>query len=83
MKTGSPPSWTIGADNLLNYYATEFSSEHKTSLEAIRQNALFNSFILADSVSYCNRNPIGDYCRDRELETQGRVTGYDRKWLEL
>ncbi|WP_044837027.1 hypothetical protein [Thalassomonas viridans] len=71
------------ADNLLNYYATELSSAHKTTLEEIRQNALFNSFILADSVSYCNRNPIGDYCRDRELETRGRVTAYDRKWLEL
>ncbi|WP_274053821.1 internalin [Thalassomonas haliotis] len=71
------------ADNLLNYYATEITDEQKAALESIRQNALFNSFILADSVSYCKRNPIGDYCRTRELETNDRVTGYDRKWLEL
>ncbi|CAM3700242.1 MULTISPECIES: hypothetical protein [Pseudoalteromonas] len=71
------------ADNLLNYYASELNNSHRTALETIRDNALFNSFILADAVDYCKRNPIGNYCRDRELQTRGRVHQYDRKWLEL
>jgi hypothetical protein len=71
------------ADNLINYYASELTSEHRQALEDIRDNALFNSFILADSVGYCNQNPIGPYCRDREIATRGRLTNYDRKWLEL
>ncbi|WP_257325133.1 internalin [Pseudoalteromonas rhizosphaerae] len=71
------------ADNVLNYYASELSNSHRTALETIRDNSLFNSFILADAVDYCKRNSIGNYCRDRELQTRGRVHQYDRKWLEL
>jgi len=71
------------SDNLLNYYANDLSSEHRLALEDIRDNSLFNSFMLADSVSYCNRNPIGDYCRNRETDTNVRISHYERKWLEL
>ncbi|KAA1155799.1 internalin [Pseudoalteromonas fuliginea] len=71
------------ADNVLNYYASELNNSHRTALETIRDNSLFNSFILADAVDFCKRNPIGNYCRDRELQTRGRVHQYDRKWLEL
>ncbi len=71
------------ADNLLNYYASELGADHRVALEDIRDNAIFNSFILADSVDYCKANPIGDYCRNREIETFSRLTQYDRKWLEI
>jgi len=71
------------AENLLNFYTNELSSAHKTALENIRDDALFNSFLLADAVSYCNSNPIGDYCRTRELESNSRVINYNSDWLEL
>ena len=71
------------ADNLLSYYASDLPSEHRAALETIRDEALFNSFILADAVSYCNRNPIGDHCHTRELDTKSRVNTYDRQRLEL
>ena len=71
------------ADNLLSYYASELAPEQRHALLDIRDNALFNSFILADSVGYCNDNPIGAYCRDRELATKTRLSDYDRSWLDL
>ncbi len=71
------------ADNLINYYGSELSSEHRSALESIRDDALFNSFMLADAVSYCQRNPIGEYCRDRELSINSTINKYDRAWLEL
>ncbi|MFC3033641.1 internalin [Pseudoalteromonas fenneropenaei] len=71
------------ADNLINYYGSELNSAQRSALEQIRDNAQFNSFILADAVAYCKRNPIGNYCRDRELQTQSRVNQYERHWLEL
>ncbi|MCJ8272959.1 MAG: internalin [Psychrosphaera sp.] len=71
------------ADNLLNYYAADLSTADRNAIEDLRENALFNSFILADAVAYCNRNPIGSYCRTREVQTQGNVSAYDRNLLEL
>lgn len=71
------------ADNLLNYYAANMTTAKRALVENIRDSALFNSFILADAVAYCKRNPIGSYCRTRELQTNGQVTAYDRSQLEL
>ncbi|MCV2885690.1 internalin [Aestuariibacter sp. AA17] len=71
------------ADNLLNYYANELDANHKNKLESIRDDSLFNSFLLADAVSYCKRNPIGSYCRNRELASNNSIITYDRQWLEL
>jgi hypothetical protein len=71
------------ADNLLSYYASELAPDQRNALQDIRDNALFNSFILADSVGYCDDNPIGPFCRDRELATKTRLSDYDRSWLDL
>lgn len=71
------------AANLLSYYASELSSSHRAILETIRDDAQFNSFILADAVAYCKQNPIGPYCRTRELQTLNAVRSYDRNNLEL
>jgi hypothetical protein len=71
------------ADNLLNYYATELSSADRSALETLRSDALLNSFLYADSVSYCNDNPIGSFCRAREIEVDGYISNYDRTLLEL
>ncbi len=71
------------ADNLINYYGSELNNQQRSAIEQIRDNALFNSFILADAVAYCKRNPIGSYCRTREVDTQSRLNQYDKKWLEL
>ena len=71
------------ADNILNYYAADMSSADRVALEQLRDAALFNSFIAADAVAYCNRNPIGSYCRNREQQTYGDITTYDRNRLEL
>ena len=71
------------ADNLLSYYASELAPDQRNALQDIRDNALFNSFILADSVGYCDDNPIGPFCRERELATKTRLSDYDRSWLDL
>ena len=71
------------AVNMLNYYAADMSTSQRNAIEDIRDDALFNSFILADSVAYCKRNPIGDYCRTRQTQTDGNVSTYDRNLLEL
>jgi hypothetical protein len=71
------------ADNLLHYYGTELTSSQRNALAAIRQNALSNAGLWASAVGYCNENPFGNYCRDRELETATYVVSYDRLLLEI
>ena len=71
------------ADNLLNYYGTELTAAQRDALSAIRHNALTNAGLWASAVGYCNENPFGNYCRDREVETQTYVVAYDRQLLEI
>jgi hypothetical protein len=71
------------ADNLLNYYSGELPTAKRSALEQLRGDALLNSFLLADSVGYCNDNPIGSFCRDREVQANTYLGAYDRNLLEL
>jgi hypothetical protein len=71
------------ASGLLNYYGAQLTSSQRTALEGIKNNALFNASLYAESVQYCKDNPFGDYCRDRELEVSTYVYSYDRNLLEI
>ena len=71
------------ADNLLNYYSANLSDSDRNALEALREGALLNSILWANAYQYCQNNPLGDYCRNREIETRGYLHNYDRNLLEL
>ncbi|EAR10565.1 hypothetical protein [Reinekea blandensis] len=73
------------AENIVNYYGSALSTTQKQQIEAIVDKARANAYLYADTVAYCNRNPYGPYCRDRETELTdgGYIQTYDADLLDL
>ena len=71
------------AENMLSYYSASLSSTQKAAVEAIVQDAKYNSFIYDDAVRFCKRNPLGTACRDRKVSADALLRSYDKSNLEL
>jgi hypothetical protein len=73
------------AENIINYYAAGLTSAQKAAINDIIDKARANAYLFADTVSYCNRNPLGSFCRDREQEINdgGYIKSYDKSLLAL
>ncbi|WP_230390725.1 hypothetical protein [Reinekea sp. G2M2-21] len=73
------------AENIVNYYASSLTSAQKAAINDIADKARANAYLFADSVDYCNRNPLGPHCRQREQEIYdgGYVKTYDASLLDL
>lgn len=73
------------AENIINYYGSDLTQAEKLLIEDIATKARSNAYLFADTVAYCNRNPLGPYCRQREQEIYagGYVKVYDAHSLDL
>ncbi|MBU2706926.1 hypothetical protein KCM76_13105 [Zooshikella marina] len=72
------------AENILNYYSATLNSEDKATIKDIEIKARFNAYSYASAVSYCQKNPLGSYCREREqMINASSIRTYDDSKLNL
>jgi len=73
------------AENITNYYGATLTAAQKAAISEIGDKARSNAYLFADSVSYCNQNPLGPYCRQREQDIHdgGYIKTYDASLLDL
>ena len=73
------------AENIVNYYGAYLTSEEKNEINELASQARSNAYLFAESVEYCNRNPLGNFCRQRnqDIRQGGYLYVYDASLLDL
>ena len=73
------------AENIVNYYGAYLTSEEKNEINELASQARSNAYLFAESVEYCNRNPLGNFCRQRnqDIRQGGYLYVYDANLLDL
>ncbi len=75
------------ADNIDSYYGAQLSADLRSEIKEIERSATSNASLYANTVGFCEDNPLGPHCMDRTEEilcdSCGYLEPYDREKLVL